>query len=56
LRDGCYTDAEEEEAEMIASLILTRVTSAQANSTDPDPAVASTLRLLDSLEGLIDGK
>jgi hypothetical protein len=56
LRDGCYTDMEEEEAEMIATLILTRVTSAQANITDPDPAVTGTLRLLDTLEGLIDGE
>ncbi len=56
LRDGRYTDEEEREAEMIATLILTRVTSAQANTTARDPDIAGTLRLLDSLEGLIDGE
>lgn len=56
LRDGRYTEAEEREAEMIATLILTRVTSAQANTTDPDPGVAGILRLLDSLEGWNDGE
>lgn len=55
-RGGRYTAAEEREAEMIATLILTRVTAAQASSTDPNPDVADTLRLLDSLEGLNDGE
>lgn len=54
LRDGRYTEEEEREAEMIATLILTRVTNAQANTTDPDPDITGTLRLLDSLEGWND--
>jgi Zn-dependent peptidase ImmA (M78 family) len=54
LRDGRYTEEEEREAEMIATLILTRVTGAQANTIDPDPETAGILRLLDSLEGWID--
>jgi Zn-dependent peptidase ImmA (M78 family) len=56
LRDGRYTEEEEREAEMIATLILMQVTSAQANTTARDPDITGTLRLLDSLEGLIDGE
>lgn len=50
-----YTDAEEQEAEMIATLILTRISGAHANTAAPDAHVADTLQLLDSLEGLNDG-
>lgn len=50
-----YTDTEEQEAEMIATLILTRISGAHANTTAPNAHVADTLRLLDSLEGLNDG-
>jgi Zn-dependent peptidase ImmA (M78 family) len=56
LRNGRYTEEEEREAEMFATLILTRVMSAQANTTTLDPDITDTLRLLDSLEGLIDGE
>lgn len=55
LRGTRYTDAEEQEAEMIATLILTRISGAHANTAAPDAHVADTLRLLDSLEGLNDG-
>lgn len=54
LRHGRYTGAEEQEAEMIATLILAGVTGAQANTRDVTPHVADTLRLLDILEGWTD--
>ena len=50
-----YSDEEEQEAEMIATLILTRISGAHSNTAAPDAHVADTLRLLDSLEGLNDG-
>lgn len=54
LRDGRYTGEEEQEAEMIATLILARVMDAQANTRDLDSHVTGTLRLLDILEGWDD--
>lgn len=52
---GCTIDAEEGEAEMIATLILARVSGAQAHTATADPHVVATLRLLDTLQGASDG-
>ncbi len=52
LRPDQYDDTDEREAEMLASLIMTRVREAQANGASDDPQIAGTLRLLDDLEGL----
>ncbi len=52
LQRNHYSDEEEQEAEILASLILERVNHAQANTAIGDPDIAGTLRLLDNLEGM----
>ncbi len=50
-----YDDDDEQEAEMLTTLILVRVYGAQANTAATDPDVVGVLRLLDCLEGLNSG-
>lgn len=50
-----YDDDDEQEAEMLTTLILVRVYGAQANTVAADPDVVGVLRLLDRLEGLDSG-
>lgn len=50
-----YDDDDEQEAEMLTTLILVRVHNAQANTAATDPDVVGVLRLLDRLEGLNSG-
>lgn len=52
LQRNQYSDEEEQEAEVLASLILERVNHAQASNATSDPDIAGTLRLLDSMEGM----
>lgn len=52
LQRNHYSDEEEQEAEILASLILDFVNHAQANIAIGDPDIAGTLRLLDNLEGM----
>jgi hypothetical protein len=47
-----YSDEEEQEAEILATLILEYANHAQANIATGDPHIAGTLRLLDNLEGM----
>jgi len=52
LRRDTYANADEREAEMLASLVLTRVHRTQAHMPAPDLRTTDVLRLLDSLEGM----
>ncbi len=52
LQSNHYSDEEEREAEMLASLILERVNNAQADNSIKDPNISGTLQLLDDLEGM----
>ncbi|MHB8645639.1 MAG: hypothetical protein ACYDAR_07610 [Thermomicrobiales bacterium] len=52
LQDDQYSDGEEQEAEVLASLILERVSNAQTDSSISDPYIAGTLQVLDDLEGM----
>lgn len=50
-----YDDDDEQEVEMLTTLILVRVYGAQANTAATDPDVVGVLHLLDCLEGLNSG-
>ncbi len=52
LQDDQYSDGEEQEAEVLASLILERVSNAQTDSSISDPYITGTLQVLDDLEGM----
>lgn len=52
LQSHPYSDEDEQEAEVLASLILERVNNAQADTAVSDPNIAGTLQLLDDLEGM----
>jgi len=52
LQSNHYSDKDEREAEVLASLILERVNNAQADTSISDPNIAGTLQLLDDLEGM----
>ena len=52
LQSHHYSDEDEQEAEVLASLILERVNNAQADTAVSDPNIAGTLQLLDDLEGM----
>ncbi|MCA1723417.1 MAG: hypothetical protein LC748_04035 [Thermomicrobia bacterium] len=52
LQSNHYSDEDEREAEVLASLILERVNNAQADTSISDPNIVGTLQLLDDLEGM----
>jgi hypothetical protein len=52
LQSHHYSDGEEREAEMLASLIPERVNNAQADNAIKDANISGTLQLLDDQEGM----